>query len=123
MEPTLTPPDPTDDPLEALLRAAPPPIPDDGFTLRVRAALPPRETPLPQHLRWPVLAGAGLLGCALAWVVLSPAEPALPQAAIAAVPGWLSEPWHALAILFVLTVWGTFAVSRNEWECGNLARG
>jgi len=123
MEPTLTPPDPTDDPLEALLRAAPPPIPDDGFTARVCAALPPREVPVPLRVRCLVLAGAALLGCAAACWVLAHAEPSTPDAAFAAAQEWMTEPWHTLPILLVLMIWGTFAVSRNEWEDGTLARG
>ena len=123
MEPTLTPPDTTDDPLEALLRAAPPRIPDDGFTARVCAALPPREDSAPLRVRRLVLAGAVLLGCAVAWWVLSNSEPALPDLGFAALQEWMIEPSHTLPILLVLTIWGIFAVSRNESEEGSPIRG
>ena len=47
----------------------------------------------------------------------------LPPEVGAAAQEWMTEPWHTLPILLVLMIWGTFAVSRNEWEDGTLARG
>ncbi len=48
------------DPLDTLLREAEPQIPDDGFTTRVLAALPPRRRPDP--LRLVFFAAAWLAG-------------------------------------------------------------
>jgi hypothetical protein len=120
MEPTLT--DPTDDPLETLLRAAPPAIPDDGFTSRVCAALPSRESAVPRFVRWAVLAGAALLGCALTVRILSLADLSLAQTIFDAVRGWRFELWQALLIFVVASIWGTIAVTRDEWEGGTPTR-
>lgn len=43
-----TPPSPSEDPLEAMLKRNPAPIPDDGFTTRVLASLP-SPAPKPRH--------------------------------------------------------------------------
>ena len=52
--------------LEALLRQSSAPLPDDGFSTRVLAALPPRTAPRSSYrLAW-CLAGA-VAGCAVAW--------------------------------------------------------
>lgn len=63
MEPTdLNSPDPTDDKLAAFLRsAASAPLPDDGFSARVLAALPPpRPAPLLARRDW--ITGSVALG-------------------------------------------------------------
>jgi hypothetical protein len=122
MEPSLTPPDSADDPLDALLCAVPPEIPDDGFTARVCAALPVREVGLSQRARRSVLAAAAMLGCVLVCWVLANAEPALSQAVFDAVRGWKLEPWQALPLIFAAMIWGMIALTREDWEGETLAR-
>lgn len=109
MEPTLTPPDPADDPLEALLRAAPQPIPDDGFTARVCAALPPRGSRAPNAARWLVLSAALALGCLLSWVVWSSIDPTL----VDFIGGWKLELWQAFVVVILVSAW---AIGRDEPE-------
>ena len=104
MDPILTPPEPADDPLDALLRAAPRAIPDNGFTDRVCAALPSREAGVARARRL-VLSGALLLGCLLAWLAWSRLDPALPVALADAARGWNFEAWHALILVIVLSAW------------------
>jgi len=112
MEPILRPPEPADDPLEALLRAAPRAIPDDGFTDRVCAALPPREAGV-ARARGLVLAGALLLGCVLAWLAWSDLDPTLPVAVAETLLGWKIEPWHGLVFVIAVSAW---AVGRDARE-------
>jgi hypothetical protein len=111
MESTLTPPEPSEDPLEMLLRAAPPAIPDNGFTARVCAALPPRETSVPPVARRLVLCGALLVGCLLAGLACSRFDPALPVAIVNAAREWKFELWQALLFVIALSAW---AVARDE---------
>ncbi len=67
--------DPPRDDLESrLLAELRRPIPDDGFSARVAAALPPAR--LPRDWTFPLVAGAALAGCALA-TFLVPVGPAL----------------------------------------------
>jgi len=119
MEPTLTPLDPADDPLEALLREAPTPIPDNGFTARVCAALPRRRPSVLPAMRWLLLSGALLLGCLLTWLIWSSIDPSLPSTLADAMHGWKLEPWHALLCVIAVSVW---AVARNEREDGIVVR-
>jgi hypothetical protein len=103
-----------DDGLEALLCAAPRAIPDNGFSERVCAALPPREGAIARTRRF-VLSGALLLGLLLAWLAWSLMDPALPAALADAVRGWKLEPWHALLVVIALSAW---AVGRDAKEVG-----
>ena len=66
------PPDPDEARLESLLRGAPMALPDDGFSTRVLAALPPpARTPARRsHLAWCTAAAA--LGTVLALVIAAP---------------------------------------------------
>jgi hypothetical protein len=114
MEPILTPPEPADDPLDALLRAAPRAIPDNGFSERVCAALPPREAGV-GRVRRLVLTGALLLGCVFAWLAWSLMDPALPVALADAVRGWKLEAWQALLVVIAVSAW---AVGRDAREVG-----
>ena len=117
MEPTLTSPEPADDPLEALLRAAPRAIPDNGFTDRVCAALPPRGAGMARARRL-VLSGALLMGCLLAWLAWSRLDPTLPVVLVDAARGWNFEPWDGLLFVIALSAW---AVGRDEREGGVIA--
>jgi anti-sigma factor RsiW len=117
MEPTLTSPEPADDPLEALLRAAPRAIPDNGFTTRVCAALPPRGASAAGARRL-VLSGASLMGCLLAWLAWSRLDPTWPVALVAAARGWSFAPWHGLLFVIALSAW---AVIRDAREGGVIA--
>jgi hypothetical protein len=112
MEPTLTPSDPAGDPLETLLRAAPPAIPDHGFTARVCAALPPRKA-VPPVTRRLVLSGALLLGCLLSSLAWSRLGVELPGTLMETVRGWNLEPWHALLIVIAFSAW---AISQDTKE-------
>ena len=108
----LTPPEPTDDPLEALLRATPRTIPDDGFTDRVCAALPPRTSKV-AWMRWLVLSGALLLGCLLALPAWSRID-LTPLLALANAPrGWSFELWHALLVIIALSAWAVIRDARE----------
>jgi hypothetical protein len=64
-----------DDDLDRLLRAAGPPLADDGFSDRVVARLPARA---PTRVRGAILGVAS--ACAAAVLVASPAAPALTRA-------------------------------------------
>ena len=108
----LTPPEPADDPLEALLRAAPRPIEDDGFTDRVCAALPPRKSRV-EWTRWLVLSGTLLLGLLLAWPVWSRID-LTPLLALANAPRWWTfELWHALLVIIALSAWAVIRDARE----------
>ena len=111
----LTPPEPTDDPLEALLRAAPRTIPDDGFTDRVCAALPPRSSRV-AWMRWLVLSGALLLGCLLAFPAWSGIDLMLANAT----RGWTFEPWQALIVITALSAWGIAFDAREGEETARM---
>jgi len=108
----LTPPEPDDDTLDALLQSAPRAIPDDGFTARVCAALPPRKASVPPARRL-LLSGALLLGCLVAWMAWSRIDPTLPTALADAARGWSFEPWQALIFVIALSAW---AVARDARE-------
>jgi hypothetical protein len=114
----LTPPEPADDSLEALLQSAPRAIPDDGFTARVCGALPPREAGVHSLARRLVLSGALLLGCLVAWVAWSRIDPTLPVAVADAALGWKFEPWHALLFVIALSAW---AVGRDARDGSAIA--
>lgn len=73
MEPeNLNSPAPDDEQLEARLRRSAAPLPDDGFSLRVMAALPPRPpaaappTPAPDRARMMVFLTGGVCGAIVA---------------------------------------------------------
>jgi hypothetical protein len=115
MKPMLTPPEPADDPLEALLRAAPRTIPDDGFTDRVCAALPPRSSRV-AWMRWLVLSGALLLGCLLAFPAWSRIDLILANAT----QEWTFEPWQALIVITALSAWGIAFDAREGEETARM---
>jgi len=114
MEPTLTPSDPADDPLDALLRTPPQPIPDNGFTERVCAALPPRPVRPRPAIRWLLLSGALLLGCLFSWVIWSGIDPSLTARLAEAARTWKLETWHALVLTVALCVWTLSREGRED---------
>ena len=95
---------PPDDPLEKLLRAASPPVPDDGFTARVTAALPPpRRAAHSRPLAAAIGAFAGI-GFALSGTASSAAvfaDLARLANAFAEVARQFSQPWGALALIAI----------------------
>jgi hypothetical protein len=79
MEPTnlsSSSPDPQDDArLDAWMRQSPPPLPDDGFSQRVLAALPhPRSSASYASQRTLIVVAGGLLGAGVAWRQLATAN-------------------------------------------------
>ena len=105
MEPAnLTPLPPDRDPLEAWLSAKAPvaPLPDEGFTARVLAALPPPQGSFPWH-RLLLYTTGTLSGLAVAWWQggsgLNPAPILTWWNAVAAqTVRLLADPWWSLAL-------------------------
>ena len=91
-------PDPSEDPLEMLLRKNPEPIADNGFSARVLAALPP-PPPKPRRLpnrRVIVCSLGGLVG--LVWALV---QSGLPRADdLAAFASTITTPMTRAAALF-----------------------
>jgi hypothetical protein len=109
-------PAPDDAELEAWLRAsaAPPPLPDEGFTLRVLTALPPPAREQSAQRGWFCVGGA-LLGLAVAALGVlrtggRPADlPALDDSILAAL-AQLSVPAFGLALGITLgSLWFAFS--------------
>jgi hypothetical protein len=107
MEPAnLTPLPPDRDPLEAWLSAKVPvaPLPDEGFTARVLAALPPPPSTFSWH-RLLLYAGGTLSGLAVAWWRAGGAPNPVPTsswwngvlAQTVSMLSFLSDPWWSLA--------------------------
>jgi hypothetical protein len=103
-----------DDPLEARLREANDHLPDNGFTARVMAALPPRRRPV--RTRRLILSVATLLGASLtAWWMPS-ANDMLEAVSIGNGPFKL-QYWFALLPVFTAGIslfWGMLAIAREE---------
>jgi hypothetical protein len=114
MNPPPAPSRPPDDPLDALLREADEYIPDEGFTRRVMAALPPRRRR--EWRRAGILAGATLLGGALAaWQLPAPAA----VSELAAMDWRAAAPQLIQLLLPVLTAlaalgWSLYALITEE---------
>ena len=81
--------------LTALLREAEPPLPDNGFSARVLAALPP-PPPAPFGLRVPILTAATIAGLVLAWQHITATGGA--PAVVAELDARLSQIHAALAL-------------------------
>ena len=118
MEPAdLNPHSREDDDLKALLRLDPPTPPDDGFSTRVLAALPPPRRAKSFQLRlWLVGAGLGILFAAIegaSWSSLSTGAATVAQSSANLVAA-LSDPWLGLAVaLNGLSLLMTFVVNRT----------
>ncbi|ACB75850.1 hypothetical protein [Opitutus terrae] len=107
--------------LTAMLRAQSPVIPDDGFSARVLAALPPPQT---ARARWPWVAyvGGGLAGAifivarAGSWPDLVAGTNQL-AGALSTVAAPLTEPWLVLAlILTALSLVITLPFTQPRWR-------
>ena len=125
MEPTNLTPLPSDrDPLEAWLSAKAPvaPLPDEGFTARVLAALPPPQGSFPWH-RLLLYTTGTLSGLAVAWWPAGGAPNPVPisnwwsgvSTQIVTTVSLLGDPWWSLAFAGAIVAAAVVFAVRVAW--------
>jgi hypothetical protein len=107
----MSPPE-TNDPLDAWLREQDKYIEDNGFTVRVVAALPRRRR---AWLRPALLLGAVAIGSVLAVSWLPWGDLSVPDwSALLSLDTQVLTPWLLVLTVMASLVWGT--ISALEWE-------